>query len=209
MSTETSDVEFDVLHALKVKGLANDEALAALTGLDAATLTSTIDRLADAGLVIRRDAGRVSGTMMTPAGREAHERLAPAFALDGSALAATETFHEAFGPINATFKKVCAAWQVRPDGAPNDHDDNSYDAAVVADLEAVHEQVRAALDTVGGEVPRLGRYRDRLTAALDKVRAGDTAAFARPMYDSYHDIWMELHQDLLLTSGRERGAGDE
>lgn len=29
------------------------------------------------------------------------------------------------------------------------------------------------------------------------------------MYDSYHDIWMELHQDLLLTTGREREAADE
>jgi hypothetical protein len=49
----------------------------------------------------------------------------------------------------------------------------------------------------------------RLAAALDRVRGGEVAAFARPMADSYHDIWMELHQDLLLSAGRERGAADE
>ena len=54
-----------------------------------------------------------------------------------------------------------------------------------------------------------GAVARRLSAALEKVHGGDTAAFARPMYDSYHDIWMELHQDLLLTSGHQRGAGDE
>jgi hypothetical protein len=37
---------------------------------------------------------------------------------------------------------------------------------------------------------------------------GDTAAFARPMSHSYHDVWMELHEDLLLTLGRERDAAD-
>jgi hypothetical protein len=58
-------------------------------------------------------------------------------------------------------------------------------------------------------LPRSAAYQNRLTAALDRVRGGNTAAFARPMADSYHDIWMELHQDLLLSAGRDRGAADE
>ncbi len=209
MTTETSTADFDVLHALKVKGLASDDVLAALTGLGAETLTAVVDALRESGFVLRREGGRISGTMITPAGREEYERLATGFVLSDSERAAVDAFHEAFGPINGDFKKVCSAWQVRPDETPNDHTDPDYDASVVADLGEVHNRVAAALDTVGRDIPRLGRYHGRLSGALQKVRDGDTAAFARPMYDSYHDIWMELHQDLLLTSGRERGAGDE
>ncbi|AZZ80856.1 MarR family winged helix-turn-helix transcriptional regulator [Gordonia westfalica] len=209
MTTKTSTAEFDVLHALKVKGLASDEALAALTGLASDTLTATVDALRESGFVLRREGGRISGTMITPAGREEYERLAAEFVLGDSERVAVGTFHEAFGPINGDFKRICSAWQVRPDETPNDHTDPDYDASVVAELGEVHERVSAALDAVGADIPRLGRYSARLSVALQKVRDGDTAAFARPMYDSYHDIWMELHQDLLLTSGRERGAGDE
>ena len=83
------------------------------------------------------------------------------------------------------------------------------DAAVISDLDRVHEQIVGVLALAAAVVARLHRYDERLARALERVHEGDTAAFARPMYDSYHDIWMELHQDLLLTTGRERGADDE
>jgi hypothetical protein len=35
--------------------------------------------------------------------------------------------------------------------------------------------------------------------------AGDRAAFTAPLVESYHTVWFELHQDLLLTLGRQRG----
>lgn len=209
MTTETSTAHFDVLHALKVKGLATDDTLTALTGHDADALAVTVGQLADAGFVMRREGGRISGTMITPAGKAEYERLSAESPLNESERAAVDTFHEGFGPINGDFKKVCASWQIRPDETPNDHADADYDASVIAELDRIHHRVAQALDEVGAEIPRLGRYRGRLSAALAKVHGGDTAAFARPMYDSYHDIWMELHQDLLLTSGHQRGAGDE
>lgn len=205
----TSTPRFAVLHALKVKGLANDEILGAMTGLSANELTESIDGLVAEEFAIRRDAGRISGTMITPAGRIEHDRLLAENPLDASAQEAVAAFDAGFGSINTEFKKVCSDWQMRPDGEANDHTDADYDAGVITALGGVHEQIVGLLDEVGAAVPRLGRYRTRLDGALERVRGGDTAAFARPMYDSYHDIWMELHQDLLLTVGRERGAGDE
>ena len=38
------------------------------------------------------------------------------------------------------------------------------------------------------------------------LRAGDGRYAASPRIDSLHQVWFELHQDLLLTLGRERGA---
>ena len=29
-----------------------------------------------------------------------------------------------------------------------------------------------------------------------------------PLSDSYHDVWMQLHEDLLLTLGRDRSTAD-
>jgi hypothetical protein len=36
------------------------------------------------------------------------------------------------------------------------------------------------------------------------VLAGDHDWFTKPMHPSYHSSWFELHEDLLVTLGRER-----
>lgn len=205
-TTETDLVE--VLHALRVKGLTSDAVLAEMTGCPADTLGQTVAELVDTGLAKRRE-GRMAGTMLTPAGRDKYDQLRSAHSRDDDQIRADATLYEQFLPINTDFKQVCAAWQMRDGDTPNDHSDADYDASVVADLAERHERVSEILTAAAAATPRWARYRRRLTAALEKVQAGDNAAFARPMYDSYHDIWMELHQDLLLTVGRERGAGDE
>ena len=208
MTTSTDTTALELLHALAVKGLANDAVLSAMTGFDEETLAAAISEALDEGLVLRRE-GRVSGTMITPAGRERLAELRVAHPLSTSDLETVANAYADFLPVNGDFKRVCAAWQMRDDTTPNDHSDSDYDAMVIADLGAIHERIARVLSAAGTQVPRLARYPKRLGAALAKVQGGDNASFARPMYDSYHDIWMELHQDLLLTVGRERGSDDE
>jgi len=48
------------------------------------------------------------------------------------------------------------------------------------------------------------RHRVRLGRALDLARAGDDRYVASPRVDSYHGIWFELHEDLILLAGRRR-----
>jgi len=36
--------------------------------------------------------------------------------------------------------------------------------------------------------------------------AGETKMFTGVMCGSYHDVWMELHEDLILTQGIDRTA---
>ena len=57
-------------------------------------------------------------------------------------------------------------------------------------------------------LPRFASYALRLTRALERFKGGDGAALARPLSGSYHDVWMELHQDLLLSLAKERGDSD-
>ena len=40
------------------------------------------------------------------------------------------------------------------------------------------------------------------------MRAGDPAGFARPLTNSYHDVWMELHEDLLVSLDLTRSGAD-
>jgi len=210
---DTLTDRFEVVHALKVKGLANDAFLSAMTGLSDEQLTAVVAGLAGDGLAVRRENPRMSGTMLTAAGRAAYDELFAQNALDAPTRAAVDEIYSAFLPVNSDFKRVCASWQLVTDDTPNDHTDAEYDGRVIDDLGVIHRRITDVLAPAGGAsrgaLARLSRYVPRLDAALGRVRGGDNAAFARPMYDSYHDIWIELHQDLLLTASREREAADE
>jgi hypothetical protein len=56
---------------------------------------------------------------------------------------------------------------------------------------------------------RFALYGTRLTTALDRVLGGNPAYVADTL-DSYHTVWFQLHEDLLVTLGisreEERGA---
>jgi hypothetical protein len=57
---------------------------------------------------------------------------------------------------------------------------------------------------LGDALERFGDYGKRFDLALGKVKNGERDWFAKPMIDSYHTIWFELHEDLLATLGIER-----
>jgi pyruvate,orthophosphate dikinase len=104
-------------------------------------------------------------------------------------------------------KETVTAWQVRDlDGqqALNDHTDPGYDAAVLADLGALHADVATWLDGLAVGLARLMAYRTRLDRAFAQARAGDQRYVASPRVESYHTVWFELHEDLIRLSGRKR-----
>jgi hypothetical protein len=39
---------------------------------------------------------------------------------------------------------------------------------------------------------------------LAKIRAGETMWFTRPIIDSYHTVWFELHEELIRAVGLTR-----
>jgi hypothetical protein len=53
---------------------------------------------------------------------------------------------------------------------------------------------------------RFGPHRDRLRAALKRVEDSEPDWFTSPRIDSYHTVWMQLHEDLLLALGIERSS---
>jgi hypothetical protein len=115
---------------------------------------------------------------------------------------------DGFLPINRRLRDVCSAWQTRPDGTPNDHSDGAYDDTVRDRLDDVHSAIGTILRRMAVVEPRLAGYRPRLQEALDRFDDGESSWLASPLMDSYHTVWMQLHQELILMLGLTR-ADDE
>jgi hypothetical protein len=194
---------FAVLHTLRLKGLASEDQLSAATGLPADAIRARVDAMTARGLLVRRS-GIVSGLTLSPQGRAEHAelllRLPRGELLSG--------MYDEFKPLNREFKGLCTAWQIRDGGAPNDHSDVDYDSAVLARLRGVHVRVVDLLARLNPAAGRFQLYRERLDAALERLCGGQTTALLSPLSDSYHDIWMELHQDLRLLLGPGAIAAD-
>jgi pyruvate,orthophosphate dikinase len=75
-------------------------------------------------------------------------------------------------------------------------------------LGALHRQILPVLHQLSGAVDRYRQYPVRLDQALRRVREGERDWVARPVIDSYHTVWFELHEDLLAVLGRHRGKLD-
>ncbi|EUA51322.1 hypothetical protein I552_2263 [Mycobacterium xenopi 3993] len=108
-----------------------------------------------------------------------------------------------FRRVNADFKALVTDWQLR-EGQPNNHGDPDYDAAVLARLDRTHKRVLPIIAAAAAQVPRLRAYGDKLSMALEMVHAGKTEWFTRPGIDSYHTVWFELHEELILATGLTR-----
>lgn len=186
------DEERDALVAMVVRGMGRGQP------------TTEQQALADAGLIL------IKGPVMmpTPAGTAlvaASLRL-PDDAPQRERIMAT--FHR-FLPVNRSLRDLCTAWQIRPDGSMNDHADEGYDAEIRDRLDDIDDAIAPLLKRFSEDIPRISGYRARLTESLEKLDEGDDAWLASPLVDSYHTVWMHLHQELLLTIGMSRKEDEE
>ncbi len=198
-----STPQFQTFHALRIKGFAAVDTITDITTLPAADVELNLSRLADNGYTQFRENRGL--WQLTADGRSAHgEHLAAD--LEGVDVAAVlGDPYASFLTSNAQFKELCSDWQLR-NGEPNDHSDAGYDAEVVARLGALHDQALPAVVAMGEGLARMAPYAGRLVEVLAKVGAGETKMFTGVMCGSYHDVWMELHEDLILTQGIDRSA---
>lgn len=189
--------EFQVLHALRVRGFGDADAVAESSGLSAADVGAVLAGTTERGHTVERS-GRIAGYSLTPAGKARHVLLRRNL-VSKDATAGVRTAYDGFLEPNRAFKQLTTDVQLG----------NVQGDDAVARLREVDAAVGAVLGQAAAAVPRFAGYRDRLGAALDRYAGGDAAALARPMSGSYHDVWMELHEDLLVTLGQERTDADE
>lgn len=174
-----SEVALDELHPIALRG-------------SVAAPDADAEALAAAGLAIRTPAG----WMLTEAGAARHAALLEAerAALDLEAIGAV---YDRFLAANGPFKALNARWQSVGEDAR---------WALTGELAELVARVEPALRRTVEVLPRFAGYGPRLRAALEKVEAGDFDHVTSVRVDSLHTVWMELHEDYLLTLGRSREA---
>jgi len=197
----TATVE-SMVRLLAIKGFVTPDAAAAALQTTEEDASGILDQITADGLV------QMMGSMfsLSEDGKAvARELLAEDREMWGADRA--EAGLGSFLGLDGRMKVIVTAWQMREvDGAPvlNDHTDPDYDAAVLADLAALHVDADVWLANLSGELPRLGAYKARLSRAAVLIAGGDHNYIASPRLDSYHNVWFELHEDLIVLAGRTR-----
>ncbi len=109
-----------------------------------------------------------------------------------------------FKEQDSDLKKVCTMWQVMPDGSLNTHEDHEYDFDVIERLLSIHDR----LCNLFGDDHRIERefngLLNDLSNALEEIDEGQLEFFVGTSVNSYHNLWRELHEDLLCTLGIDR-----
>jgi hypothetical protein len=199
--SQQSDPFFRTFHALRIKGFAKVDTIAEVADLPGSLVTEHLGDLAGREWAMFREAREL--WQLTPVGREEH-RIALAEDVGGTHIAARlHAPYQTFLEINERFKSLCGDWQLR-DGKPNDHTDAEFDQAVIARLVALTDDAAPVVDEMSMVLARLAPYRPRLVQTCQRVVAGETKMLTGVMCGSFHDVWMELHEDLILTQGIDR-----
>ncbi len=198
----SSTPAFRTFHALRIKGFATVDTLIEMTALQVGDVEAHLAVMLEAEQAQFREARGL--WQLTPDGRAAYPRLL-ADDLAGVDYTLLAPSYATFLAINSSFKELCGDWQLR-DGDVNDHSDPAYDADVIDRLGTLDTAVQPVVATVGGVLARLEPYAPRLAQSLARLQQGETNMFTGVMCGSYHDAWMELHEDLILTQGIDRSA---
>ncbi|MFD0363361.1 pyruvate, phosphate dikinase [Nocardia sp. GCM10030253] len=191
--------ELGMLRLIGIKGRVKPDAMASSLGLVESEAASH-----SAGFVARGlCASTPVGARLTPEGREHLTRLLEQERADVDQNVIAAAYDE-FCEFNAELKEIITAWQMKDASTVNDHSDTSYDAAVLDRLATTHQGVAPLVRRIGAMAPRLAHYVDRLELAVERINGGDHSWVARPIMDSYHTVWFELHEDLIGLCGLSR-----
>lgn len=206
-SMERDITREEVLHILNIKGFVVPNDLAPLLFTTPEKVASVLDAAVADGLAAVIGGSALAGMFQLTADGKAvgAERIA-ADRDNWGVENATKALDELV-PYDQRMKQIVTGWQMREvDGQPalNDHSDEAHDDKVLSDFRALHEDTTVWLAGLAEGLPRLSLYRDRLERAAEGVAAGDTDYLASPRIDSFHNVWFELHEDLIRLAGRTR-----
>jgi hypothetical protein len=206
--TAVSPPDLLVLHAVRIQGMADDHAAAARYGLPEPQVVELLGDFEAYGFVSRHSFGDTGGWSLTAAGQARNEQQL-AVELDAvGGRDVVEGVYADFLPSNAELQRASTDWQLRPTAADalaaNRHDDPGWDTAVLDRLERLRDVLGGLEPRLVGVLDRFAGYRSRFGVALDRARSGELRWVTGVGIDSCHAVWMELHEDLLATLGRQR-----
>jgi hypothetical protein len=189
------DESYAVLNGVYLRKMVTTEVLHDITGVPADGIRATLDELAAQGMVA--DVGGGNWMLEHPDGVRAAIAAYDERYADLRTSPEVIAWYERFEVLNAQFLKTLSAWQTS----------GSDDGALEKVLRLVDRQVKALTSFVGF-VPRYQRYVDRFEAATERVEAGQTEWVTSLTLDSVHNVWFELHEDILTVLGRPRDVAE-
>jgi hypothetical protein len=197
------ETRYAVLGTIVFKKMATVGAVASATGVDFDSVRAALEELEASGAVFRAEDHAFPTEVAEKQVREYADHRYGAVRSDP----AVERWMARFETQNRHFLETVSAWQqIDVDGrkVANDHSDPEYDAQVLARIDATLARMAKLIGELSTKVPRVARYGERLQEAFDKVDAGDLRYLSDPMVDSVHNIWFELHKDILTILGKAR-----
>ena len=210
--SKISEPNLLVLQVLRVKGFVDTEAVSEAVGLSEEDTLDMLNQFSEDGMASYRE-GRMVGWMITPEGRSFGEQLLANEVDNLGIRSEIETAYKEFSELNDAFKELCTDWQLKPstDGSGeeqvlNDHSDPIYDKGVIDRLVELDKKTQPMCARLTEQLERFSSYGSRFTYALEKVLKGDTDWIAKPMIESYHTVWFELHENFFSTLGIDRAS---
>ena len=205
----TSSPELLALHAVRVKGMADEVEISQRFALDPELVYELLLDYEAYGWTSRVAFADVKGWALTDGGRAENERRLAAELHQTGTRSEVDAAHSGFIALNARFLATVTNWQIRPKPADplaaNDHTDLGWDERVLDDLRRIEVELRPVSQQLAAALERFSGYAERYSAALDRVNRGERAWVAQPKIDSCHTVWVELHEDLVATLGMPRG----
>jgi hypothetical protein len=176
----TAEEAFPALHLLALRGSAQDLPVDGTEMVNAGYVSQTL-----------------SGYLLTDTGKAVHERLLAAErrTYDTDRLAQA---YERFLAQNGPLKALVSRWQSLGPA------DEGARAELLAELSDIMGRVRVALRRTNEQLLRFEGYLPRLRKAMSRAEEGEVEYIAGPSVESVHTVWMELHEDYLLTQGITR-----
>tara|TARA_B100001250_G_scaffold205312_1_gene176246 strand:+ start:1552 stop:2166 length:615 start_codon:yes stop_codon:yes gene_type:complete len=192
----------EIAMALRLKGIASNEHVAEVTGQDQETVDEVL------GHMIAKSYAQETprGLRLLPEGKVWVDSLLEE-ERENVDQQRIEAIYEDFCSHNDDFKQLVTDWQIKEVAGEqqlNDHEDANYDAGIITRLNDLDEVVKPVFASAAELAPRLARYIERFANALNELQAGDHSYLAAPLKDSYHTVWFEMHEELILLCGRNR-----
>ncbi|MGO1561679.1 conserved hypothetical protein [Actinomycetales bacterium JB111] len=205
-----STPELLILHAVRLIGFADSDAIAARAGTSTADVARVLDEADGRGWVQHLAFADLEGWSLTDAGRTENEcQLASERQLADPENTIIAVYRD-FLPLNTRLVRAVTEWQITPTGddpfAPNDHSDPAWDGRVLDELTALGTELAPLVHRLTDVLTRFDGYADRYHSALRTAADGEPGWIDRTDVDSCHRVWFQLHEDLVSTLGIDRGT---
>ena len=184
-----NDHQFLVLNSLYLKKMASAGDLAAMSGLSADEVRPMVSGFVAQEWVL--DLGEE--LVIQPDGMAEVEGYYHQTYSDPSEREGLAQWYTRFESINSKFIKLVTDWQ-----------ETEGDARAQDRVIATVERLVKSLGEITPVVPRYAGYIRRFERSVALVDQGNSDFVCTPTVDSLHNIWFELHEDILLVLGKER-----